>query len=177
MIMAVTLAMRVIMMMIVPAAANAMVMRVIVRMFVSAAAAFVVRVIMAAATLRMIMMMVVIVSAAASFLVSMVVSAGAVIVVVITATMFVIVIMVMIMPAAIRCLVADGGQIENAQHQQPDASDQSHRAEDAIRRQVVNETSADVEVEHHAAPQQQQRDTDQMIDDTLRAHGLELAKD
>lgn len=142
-------------------------------MIVSAAATFVMRVIMTAVTLRMIMM-IVIVPTAAGLVMSMIMAAGAVVVVAtaVLVIMVVFMVMVMVMPAAIRCLMANGGQVENAEHEQTDAGDQCHRAEDAIRRQVVNEATADMEVEHHAAPEQQQGNADEMIGETLGAHKL-----
>ena len=97
--------------------------------------------------------MVVVMPAAACFLMSVIMAAGTVIVIAAIMLVIVVVIVVMIMAAAIRCLVANGGQIENAEHEQADASDEGHRAEDAIRRQVVNQASADVKVDQHAAPQ------------------------
>ena len=139
-------------------------------MIVSAAATFVMRVIMTAVTLRMIIMMIVIVPTAAGLVMSMIMAAGAVVVV--ATAVLVIMVVFMVMPAAIRCLMANGGQVENAEHEQADAGDQCHRAEDAIRWQVVNEATADMEVEHHAAPEQQQGNADEMIGETLGAHKL-----
>ena len=135
-------------------------MRVIVMMIVPAATALIVRMIMAAIALRVLMSMRLVVTTARGLLMRMIVPTGTMIVV-----------------AAVGSLMADGGQIEDAQNDQRNACDQCHRTENAIRREVMNDSTADVEVKHHTAPKQQERDTDQMIDDTLRAHGFEVARD
>ena len=154
-------------------------MRVIVMMIVPAATALIVRMIMAAIALRVLMSMRLVVTTARGLLMRMIVPTGTMIVVAaaVLMGMIVVIIMIMIMAAAVGGLMADGGQIEDAQNDQRNACDQCHRTENAIRREVMNDSTADVEVKHHTAPKQQERDTDQMIDDTLRAHGFEVARD
>lgn len=126
----------------------------------------------------MVMMPVVMVVSAAAFVFMLMlvrmIMAAAVVAVIVVMTAFVIVIMVMsmIVSAAIGTFGTHRSQIKNAKHKQPNPGDQGHGAENAIRRQVGSDAPGKMEIQQHAAPKQQKRDTDQMGDETVGAHGL-----
>lgn len=121
----------------------------------------VVTMVMAACT--MLVVVAVIMAAAFAVLVCMVVTAILVIVVVMRVAV--------IMAFAARILSPHGEQIEEAQHGQTDAGHQHHRTEDAIRWQVVRQTTADVEVKQHAAPQKEHGDAEEVNEGAGSTHG------
>ena len=98
-------------------------------------------------------------------IVGVIVPAGAVIMV-----MVMVMVMIMVMSAALRASRLHGGQIEERQNHQADPGDEHHRAEDAVRRQVMHHATAHVKVEEHRAPKQEERHTDEM--DRSLVHGL-----
>lgn len=86
--------------------------------------------------------------------------------------MVVIVIIVrVVMAFAAGVLSTHGQQVEEAQHSEADAGDEHHRAEDPVRWQVVGQPTADVEVQQHAAPQQEHGDTEEMNEGAGSTHG------
>ena len=99
-----------------------------------------------------------------------------------TMLMCMIVVMVMsvivIMPAifgATGCFLGlHGDQIEQGQHDETDAAPQNHGPENAIWRQVVRDASADIEVQHDAAPQKQEGDAQEMDADALGGHDTKM---
>ena len=74
----------------------------------------------------------------------------------------VMIVMRVIVVAAIGVLRVEREQIEQTEHAEAHASPQHHVAEDAIRRQVGGDAAAGVKVEHHAAPEQEHGDAEQM---------------
>jgi hypothetical protein len=85
--------------------------------------------------------------------------------------MAVIVIVSMVMLATIRLLRADGGEIIESQHHQPDAAPQHHGSENAVRGEIVDDAATHVEVEHDSAPQQEQQRAEEMNADASSIHG------
>lgn len=93
--------------------------------------------------------------------------------------MFMTVIMIMpatalritVLGAAIRLLGLGRDQVEQRQDHQANPGNQDHGAEDPVRRKVVHQTPADIEVEHHCAPQHQEQNADHMNGNAFR-HGL-----
>ena len=74
----------------------------------------------------------------------------------------VMIVMGMIVMAAIGVLGVQREQIEQTEHAEADSGPQHHVAKDAIRRQVGGDAPAGVKVEHHAAPEQEHGDAEQM---------------
>jgi hypothetical protein len=113
-------------------------------------------------------------SPAAAILVLMGMGVRMAVVMLVRVVMSMIVVMVMVMmivasvfSAAGRLLGLHGGQIEERQHDQPDAAPEHHGAEDPVRRQVVGDAATGIEVQHDAAPQQEQGDADEMNADAF----------
>ena len=97
-----------------------------------------------------------IMAAGFTVLVAMVVSAGVIVLVgmVVSAGVIVLVGMVVgvIVAAAGTFILGVGEQVEKAQHHHADAADEHERTEEAVGGQVVHHATADVEVDHDAAP-------------------------
>ena len=64
-----------------------------------------------------------------------------------------------------------GEQIEQGQHAEADGRGEHHWAEDAVRRQVGRDAAADVEEKHHAPPQQEGGDAEQVDEGAGAGHG------
>jgi hypothetical protein len=70
--------------------------------------------------------------------------------------MMVVVAMIVITAGGVLCL--RGEEIKKRDNAHADASDEDHVTEDAIWRQVSSDSTADVEVEEHSAPDQHDQD-------------------
>ena len=111
------------------------------------------------------MVVVMMVVVAAAFFVGVIVLV--LVTVVMAAAAIVAVIMVMVAVRVIVTFTADvlsihREQIEEREHGEADASSDDHRAEDTIRRQVKRDASGNVEKEHHAAPEQERGDAEEV---------------
>ena len=113
----------------------------------------------------------IILSATAS---TMSVSVSVVVLMGVMIVMVILLVVVVVMPAAVvHFLGTQGSEIEDAQQNEADASGERHRAEPTLRhgRQVVRDAATDVEVEHHTAPKNEERDADEMEHGFLDSHG------
>lgn len=160
-------------------------MRMFVIMVVTAAAFFAgvfVRVIMATVfmmNMSMTVGMIVIMAAAAlmavfvSMVVTVIMTAAAMTALVrmiVTATAF-----AMVMAVTTGDFRVHGEEIESSHDRQTDACDQNHRAKDTVSGQVLVHTSGEVEIQEHGAPEEEQRNADQVDDGAGSTHGFGVA--
>jgi hypothetical protein len=100
--------------------------------------------------------------------------------------MFVLIMVVMVMVmSAVAIVISDAagrflglhrGEIEKCHHDQPDAAPKDHGLEDAVRWQVVGDASAGVEVQHNAAPQQEEGYAEKVNAVALGGHGTKWVR-
>lgn len=80
------------------------------------------------------------------------------------------VIMAVIMTATSAFILRIGQEIEKPQHHHADATDEHQRAKEPIRRQIARHTPADVKVEHHTTPENEEQHAEQMNEKSLCFH-------
>ncbi len=91
-------------------------------------------------------------------------------VIVTTAVVVMGMIMAVIMTAACAFILGIGQEIEKPQHHHADAADEHQRAKESIRRQIARHAPADVKVEHHTAPENEEQHAEQMNEKSLCFH-------
>ena len=95
-------------------------------------------------------------------LVMMVITLFAVLMLVIVSAlvaMIVSMVVIMIMVATVitsGIVSADGGQIEDAQDEKSDTSDEHHGTKDTVRREIGDNATTDIEIQHDSAPKQEE---------------------
>ena len=79
-------------------------------------------------------------------------------------------IMAVIVTAACAFILGIGQEIEKPQHHHADAADEHQRTKESIRRQIARHAPADVKVEHHATPENEEQHAEQMNEESLCFH-------
>ena len=108
-----------------------------------------------AATLAVNVIMSVVMIVVMSFFVSVIVTAATVIVIRLLVVRVIVI-------AAVGFLRAHRDEVEEREYDETDAGDEHHRLEDAVALQILRDAAGGVEVQHHPAPQGEQKDAGEM---------------